>query len=379
VRDIAFVARHFFFRSLFSGRNAVFFVLLVAVLSAGVVSMHSDRSMFQRAYAQGSPIGAFDMPYARQEVTTAHRFVWNAVSYRFLHSASGRGGILLPMRFALQWLAFVIPVVGLALSFDTVSGDIESGLAQSLLTLPLDRRTLGLGRAAGECVAVGVAVVAGLGGVGGLAASLLGIPSSPEQLARMWAMLVGIGLLLVFFFLLGCWISAWARDSGRALWLAAGVFAAALVVTVLFDNAAALRDDVLPKPPAVPADVGVLLQDHRIRGFPTVEALPPSVQSYFDQLEDYSAQLRRIVHRRYQIERWIHAVSPAHLLLEVGQQLLQDEYVDAVDVIFAEKAEAGEPSLAASMVRAAPELGWLVLWIAAVGIGYARQLVKLEV
>jgi len=373
------VAWHFFVRWLFSGRNLFFFVLLVAVLLAGILSMHSDRTMFQRGYSQGSPIGEFDMPYAQLDVATAHQFVWNAVSYRFLHSASGRGGLLLPMRFALRWLAFVIPVIGLALSFDAVSRDVESGVAQTLLALPIDRKTFGLGRAAGECGALSVTVVVGLGGVGLVTASLLGIPSSAEQLARMWTMLVGISLLLVLSFLVGSWISARVKESGRALWLAVGVLATLFLISVLIDHGTVLRDETLPEPPAVSVDVGRLLREHAARGYPALEVVPPSIESYFEKLTDYSEELSETIRHRHQIERWIHAISPSHLLLEIAGQLLQDEYVDATDVIFSRDAAEAKTSLAASLLRTAPEFVWLLLWIGITAIAYARQLTKLEV
>ena len=169
------MTNHFFAKRLASYQNLMFFLLLLAVLFAGIASMQSDRTGYQRAYAAWGTSDWDSMPLAVLDIGTAHQTVYSAVSYYFTHSAEGRGGGLLPMRFVMQWLMFILPIVALAASFNSVSEELESGVIQSLFVLPVSHRSVGLAKLFGESLALLTTTLLGLGTIALIAARALGI------------------------------------------------------------------------------------------------------------------------------------------------------------------------------------------------------------
>ena len=127
---------------------------------------------------------------------------------------------------------FLVPLIGLLVSYDTLVGEIERGTMPLLMTCPVTRWRIVLGKFAGQVAILAVATVAGFG----VAALVTGLGDGGD--AEAWgafAVMLGSSVLLgAAFIALGTLFSAVVAERGTA----AGVSAAAwLVFVVLFDMA----------------------------------------------------------------------------------------------------------------------------------------------
>ena len=365
---------HFATKTFASYVNLSFLLVLLLVLFAGIISMQTERVGLQRRY---KAMGISNVPVAYINAETAHQTVWTSTTYYFLHSATGKGGGLLPMRFTMQWLAFILPIVALAASFRSVSHEIETGIMQSILVLPRSQQSIGLARLCGESLSFLVTIVVGLGAVGIAAARGIGISWSPDQLFRAILALVLVGVYLALFLVVGSWISAKARRSSQALWIAAGVFLALFITHIGLEGVLTLSS---PDYPEVPKSSGVHAYFEQLAFRPELAAQPPDhVIQYLDDLAAYSSETASVLRERYQLERWVNALSPTHLFLEIAGQLLQDEFANASDIIYYSEREQTSPSIAKSLQAAAPEMLWLLLLIATLTFANTRVLSRLEV
>ena len=127
---------------------------------------------------------------------------------------------------------FLVPLIGLLVSYDTLVGEIERGTMPLLMTYPVTRWRIVLGKFAGQVAILAIATVAGFG-----AAALvtgLGHGGDAEAWGAFGLMVGGSILLGAAFIALGTLFSAMVAERGTA----AGVSAAAwLVFVVLFDMA----------------------------------------------------------------------------------------------------------------------------------------------
>ena len=127
---------------------------------------------------------------------------------------------------------FLVPLIGLLVSYDTLVGEIERGTMPLLMTCPVTRWRIVLGKFAGQVAILAVATVAGFG-IAALVAGLGG-GGGPEAWGAFGTMLGASILLGAAFIALGTLFSAVVAERGTA----AGVSAAAwLVFVVLFDMA----------------------------------------------------------------------------------------------------------------------------------------------
>ena len=127
---------------------------------------------------------------------------------------------------------FLVPLIGLLVSYDTLVGEIERGTMPLLMTCPVTRWRIVLGKFAGQVAILAVATVAGFG-IAALVAGL-GEGGGPEAWGAFGTMLGASILLGAAFIALGTLFSAVVAERGTA----AGVSAAAwLVFVVLFDMA----------------------------------------------------------------------------------------------------------------------------------------------
>jgi Cu-processing system permease protein len=125
---------------------------------------------------------------------------------------------------------YLVPLLALLMSFDAVAGEIERGGLALLLTYPVSRTEILLGKFAAHLCTLVFAIAAGLG-VAGLAASAAD-GAGPESLTAL-ARLVWTSILLGATFLaLGYTLSALTRAPGAAAGLAVGLW---LVFVVLYD------------------------------------------------------------------------------------------------------------------------------------------------
>ncbi len=127
---------------------------------------------------------------------------------------------------------FLVPLIGLLVSYDTLVGEIERGTMPLLMTHPVTRWRIVLGKFAGQVAILAFATVVGFG----VAALVTGLGDGGD--AEAWGafgIMVGASILLgAAFIALGTLFSAVVAERGTA----AGVSAAAwLVFVVLFDMA----------------------------------------------------------------------------------------------------------------------------------------------
>ncbi len=125
---------------------------------------------------------------------------------------------------------FLVPLIALLLSYDTIVGEIERGTMLLLLTYPITRTDLLLGKVLGHCCILAIATVVGYGGAG-LAVGL-GQGSDPQSWAAFGLLLVTSVMLGGAFVALATLISLAVRERGTAAGLAVALW---LVFVVVFD------------------------------------------------------------------------------------------------------------------------------------------------
>ena len=159
-----------------------------------------------------------------------------ALTLAFVGSAPGGAVAASPLAITVVSLSslsvFLVPLIGLLVSYDTLVGEIERGTMPLLMTHPVTRWRIVLGKFAGQVAILAVATVVGFG----VAALVTGLGDGGD--AEAWGafgVMVGASILLgAAFIALGTLFSAVVAERGTA----AGVSAAAwLVFVALFDMA----------------------------------------------------------------------------------------------------------------------------------------------
>ena len=159
-----------------------------------------------------------------------------ALTLAFVGSAPGGAVAASPLAITVVSLSslsvFLVPLIGLLVSYDALVGEIERGTMPLLMTHPVTRWRIVLGKFAGQVAILAVATVVGFG----VAALVTGLGDGGD--AEAWGafgIMVGASILLgAAFIALGTLFSAVVAERGTA----AGVSAAAwLVFVVLFDMA----------------------------------------------------------------------------------------------------------------------------------------------
>lgn len=158
-----------------------------------------------------------------------------ALTLAFLGSAPtgtvGVGALEVTVVSLSSLTIFLLPLIALLLSYDAVVGEIDRGTMLLLLTYPVSRQQVVLGKFIGHTAILGFATTLGYGAAGlalGLASGELGGESS-----RAFAAMIGSSVLLgAAFTAMGYLISVCVRDRGTAAGLAIGVW---LLFVLLFD------------------------------------------------------------------------------------------------------------------------------------------------
>jgi len=146
---------------------------------------------------------------------------------------------------------YLVPLLALLMSFDAIAGEIERGSLALLLTYPVSRGELLVGKLLSHMAALAVAVFIGFGIAGG-AAWLAGGASGDSLVALVrlgWsAVLLGASFLAI-----GYALSATARSSSAAAGLAIGVWILFVVLydlgllgALVFDNGGFFTKHVFP-------------------------------------------------------------------------------------------------------------------------------------
>ena len=127
---------------------------------------------------------------------------------------------------------FLVPLIGLLVSYDTLVGEIERGTMPLLMTYPVTRWRIVLGKFAGQVAILAIATVVGFG----VAALATGLGDGGDAEAwRAFGIMVGGSILLgATFIALGTLISAVVAERGTAAGISTAVW---LVFVVLFDMA----------------------------------------------------------------------------------------------------------------------------------------------
>ena len=148
---------------------------------------------------------------------------------------------------------FLVPLIALLLSFDAIVGEHERGTLLLLLSYPVSRWQVVVGKVLGQVAILAVATVIGYGAAAG-ALWLRGGVGTPAWQAY-GAMVFTSVMLGASFVAIGCLVSTLVRERATAAGLAVGVW---LFFVLLFDTAL----------------LGVLVADQgRFVGKPALDAL----------------------------------------------------------------------------------------------------------
>ncbi|MCB1406962.1 MAG: ABC transporter permease subunit [Rhodobacteraceae bacterium] len=125
---------------------------------------------------------------------------------------------------------YLVPLVALLMSFDAVAGELERGTLSLVLTYPLARAHLLLGKFVAHLAILALALAVGYAIAA--AAALWVDPGAVDGLPALWRLFWTSELLGATFIAAGYALSAWARRPGAAAGLVIGLW---LVLIVLYD------------------------------------------------------------------------------------------------------------------------------------------------
>jgi Cu-processing system permease protein len=128
---------------------------------------------------------------------------------------------------------FLVPLIALLISHDAIVGDMERGTMLLLLSYPVARWQVLLGKFSGHLAVLAFATCLGYGlAVGALAAT--GSDIDPGSLLAFAAMIGSSVLLGAAFVAIGYLVSAFARDRGTAAGICVGLW---LLLVLIYDMA----------------------------------------------------------------------------------------------------------------------------------------------
>ncbi|MFP5405522.1 MAG: ABC transporter permease [Gammaproteobacteria bacterium] len=127
---------------------------------------------------------------------------------------------------------FLVPLIALLLSFDAIVGEQERGTLMLLLSYPVARWQVIVGKALGQIAILGIATLVGYGAAVG--ALWLKVDIGEEAWAAYGAMVLTSVMLGAAFVAMGCLASTMVRERATAAGLAAGVW---LFFVLLYDTA----------------------------------------------------------------------------------------------------------------------------------------------
>jgi Cu-processing system permease protein len=160
-----------------------------------------------------------------------------ALSLAFLGSAPtgtvGVGSLEVTVVSLSSLSIFLLPLIALLLGFDAIVGEAERGALLLLLTYPLSRTQLVLGKFLGHAAILAFATALGYG----LAGIVVGVTQdeATPQAIQAFATMIGSSVLLAWVFLaMGYLVSAFVRDRGAAAGIAVALW---LIFVLLYDMA----------------------------------------------------------------------------------------------------------------------------------------------
>ena len=127
---------------------------------------------------------------------------------------------------------FLLPLIALLLSHDALAGELELGTLPLLLSYPVARWHVVLGKFIGHSLVLVFATAVGYGAAAG-AVALTGVDLLGESIAAFAAMIASSILLGAAFIAIGCCISTLTRQRSTAAGIAIGVW---FVLVLLYDG-----------------------------------------------------------------------------------------------------------------------------------------------
>lgn len=128
--------------------------------------------------------------------------------------------------------AFVIPLMGLLIAYDTAVGEREAGTLLLLLSYPLTPMELLTGKVLGHSATLATAIIAGFGIACGIGQLFTPAARSLVVWGDIGGFMVSASLLSISFVALGSLISVLSREKARAAGLALVVW---FLLVILFD------------------------------------------------------------------------------------------------------------------------------------------------
>jgi len=126
---------------------------------------------------------------------------------------------------------YLVPLIALLISFDAAVGEQDRGTLLLLLTYPVSRWQILLGKYLGALLVLGIAILVGYGAAG----AVLAFSADAVEGWRGYAGMMGSSWLLGAAFVgLGCLASVLVRQRATAVGLAVGIW---LVMVVIYDLA----------------------------------------------------------------------------------------------------------------------------------------------
>ncbi len=150
-------------------------------------------------------------------------FMAGAAYVYTLIQSGGQGGELEALGLIILLLTPVtvlVPLTALVMSHKSIAGEVESGSAKFLLSLPHSRRDAVVGKVVGRSAVMAVSIVAGL-----VVAAIVTLALYDSFDAGAYVGFAALTALLgVLYTAIGVGLSATTKDTGRATIVAAGFF-----------------------------------------------------------------------------------------------------------------------------------------------------------
>ncbi len=180
----------------------------------------------------------------REEVTGSSKFVFLA-----LFTTSGK---TLPLSF-LALVALLVPIVGIALGFDAINSERNSGTLSRLLSQPIYRDAVINGKFLAGVVTIAVMLTSIVILVAGLGLGMIGVPPSSEEAIRLLLFLVvsivygafwlGLAILFSVFFRRVATSALASIAVWIVLWIFIGLLAGVIASTLApVDQASSLEE-----------------------------------------------------------------------------------------------------------------------------------------
>ncbi|MEM0331234.1 MAG: ABC transporter permease [Archaeoglobaceae archaeon] len=228
-------------------------------------------------------------------------------------TAGGRISMAPAIGFFGGSVAFVGGIFGIALGFDLITREKESGTLRTLLTHPVFRDEIIIGKAIAAFFAICIAVaITSLFMLGALA--LRYTPSFDEIVNLGKMMLVTIAYLYTFFSI-AFLISATVKSSSTALTIAIGVFIVLALFLPLFSNYIA-QSIAGPQPENSFGD---------LRGIGNLSTDDPRLRSYMEEMRSYREKVQSITSS-------LSIFSPVSSYTTILSSLTAGGYFRTVDV-----------------------------------------------